>query len=1214
MSTMLSSSNKLPDGRSAIDKYDSSPLLFRLIPYLMKIYKYNEVVQCTLMKCLQRYNNYIGYKELYGKTELLFDEQRNTFLHRLLLYDDLSFELVNKYLQAIAGKDSNKFMKMILQENLNGETPLQIAVKRRRNKIMWQMLEILKEEMDSLRNPPSYHQDEKYSSRIFQKAWVKRLRLVHAATKYANVDLILQFIAMGCSFNIECEYRLGPDSDNTENLSPFDLLFFPPDKVTEEDRCARISILEYILASPLFIPLCKYENAAPEMKYETKYDIPYPKLMEKYKGIYRNRKMVLDICLGIKWNKKKTLNELKEYLIQLFQMHDAWESLYELHANQTQGNKNELMEFVSSFLGKKRVKIKNKFEKQFVEKFVKLRVPKRRNVSTNVNTKRNHEEYCMRRFTNHFIDTFVHEFYAIVKAVDQNLLRKNETDAVVKQAVSYLKPLPLMLGLGTRNQAICNNVLDVAKVLYTYYRGLKIKEEDKLDSRFLYLFDHLSIGKLAKVIEHGAKSLCERYKELIINMNDEDIDKLSCELVLRVARYIENKESNVVRSIYKQESFQEANMEGETHWISSGWEEIKSQIGRFAYNAFHGKNAPNYQRYTRPIEIIFCGAAKVNFDKSSKRRSQITFKSRSIDLWSAIENSAVLCKDGTVFVCDPQNPHLNLNNGIRIGTTEFAKSLGFKEISKEDREENSQNLNTRIDVLLSEFQFVNKDNKSNAMSTEQGKLRIDIARAYLSTNLHSHIYSRDDLSNIMMGLTDDPSEIDKQVAKLLGKEGYFDRFVDAFVSCFFKEGYFLISALDSGHVIEKDGPFENWLKSAIKILDGVEPIMENEKLGTIGTAEQREKATAFALKFKLGLTFVNSVWNFYKDKKKSMQCDQFFEFFDRNIMSFCDTVNIVTALAEHIFVKYHDSIDRVKEEHVGQVARQACLRFLSYILNTQNVKKFKTNRENISKCFVRKLTNWTYNRHRLPPRERLENLVVVIEDGVRWGNAYSSKELKISLDNNNIVNCLDIFTRPDVMVFDRGMVLNYWENTQDKHIFGYMLSNNVNEGKDLGFKDNRSEKTKYVNITEKNAPVNQNSSELITCSSCKHFENFLFKHAGDKAYANGDYRDAIAIFLKWKKKLLEMNDGNENCVDLMKVFVKLGDVYEKQGEYNTSMEYLEKALPMQVKEFGTEEHVDVGKTYARMGWTSQWIGKYDQAMKYCMKSLKIRLKVLDEGH
>ena len=393
---------------------------------------------------------------------------------------------------------------------------------------------------------------------------------------------------------------------------------------------------------------------------------------------------------------------------------------------------------------------------------------------------------------------------------------------------------------------------------------------------------------------------------------------------------------------------------------------------------------------------------------------------------------------------------------------------------------------------MTEFQFLKHDQNGNSITTEQGKLRIDTARAYLSTssNLHLHIYSREDLSKIMKGLTHDSSEVDNKIKKMLEKNGYFDRFVDAFVSCFFKEGYFLISALQSGQVTKKDGPFEIWLKSAIKILDGVDPIIEN---GKFGSDNQRRVASDFAFKSKLGLTFVNSVWNFYKDKKKSMQCDQFFEFFDRNIMSFCDTVNIVTALAEHIFVKYHDSIDRVKEEHVGQVARQACLRFLSYILNTQNVKKFKTNRENISKLVTRKLTNWAYNQQRLPPREQLENLAIVVEKGVQYnekGETYDN-HLRINLDDNtHTVNCLDIFVRPDVLVFDRGMVLSYWENNNktDRNLFGYRLDSNDCEAKKLCFKNCEEKMSKLTNGNKNNE---SNSYKLITNSTCRSFDGFF---------------------------------------------------------------------------------------------------------------------------
>ena len=47
---------------------------------------------------------------------------------------------------------------------------------------------------------------------------------------------------------------------------------------------------------------------------------------------------------------------------------------------------------------------------------------------------------------------------------------------------------------------------------------------------------------------------------------------------------------------------------------------------------------------------------------------------------------------------------------------------------------------------------------------------------------------------------------------------------------------------------------------------------------------------------------------------------------------------------------------------------------------------------------------------------------------------------------------------------------------------------------------------------------------------------------GDKAEAKGDYRDAIESYLKWKNAVIEMNDGDETCADLMKVFVEIGDV------------------------------------------------------------------------
>ena len=71
--------------------------------------------------------------------------------------------------------------------------------------------------------------------------------------------------------------------------------------------------------------------------------------------------------------------------------------------------------------------------------------------------------------------------------------------------------------------------------------------------------------------------------------------------------------------------------------------------------------------------------------------------------------------------------------------------------------------------------------------------------------------------------------------------------------------------------------------------------------------------------------------------------------------------------------------------------------------------------------------------------------------------------------------------------------------------------------------------------------------------------------------------------------------------------------------YPESMECLEKALEVQLKELG-EEHATVADTYAKLGWTCSRDGKYDKAMEYQQKGLSIRLKVhggedhVDVGH
>ena len=87
--------------------------------------------------------------------------------------------------------------------------------------------------------------------------------------------------------------------------------------------------------------------------------------------------------------------------------------------------------------------------------------------------------------------------------------------------------------------------------------------------------------------------------------------------------------------------------------------------------------------------------------------------------------------------------------------------------------------------------------------------------------------------------------------------------------------------------------------------------------------------------------------------------------------------------------------------------------------------------------------------------------------------------------------------------------------------------------------------------------------------------------------------------------------GGKITVEVAESLAVLGNVYEKQGMYTESMECLEKALGVQLKELG-EEHATVADTYAKLGWTCSRDGKYDKAMEYHQKGLSIRLKVHGE--
>ena len=77
-----------------------------------------------------------------------------------------------------------------------------------------------------------------------------------------------------------------------------------------------------------------------------------------------------------------------------------------------------------------------------------------------------------------------------------------------------------------------------------------------------------------------------------------------------------------------------------------------------------------------------------------------------------------------------------------------------------------------------------------------------------------------------------------------------------------------------------------------------------------------------------------------------------------------------------------------------------------------------------------------------------------------------------------------------------------------------------------------------------------------TGSTLKEIEK-QYRLPGDKFYESSDYRDALKCYLKWKDELISFynNTKNESSIELMVCMVKLGETYEKVGEYDLSMKY-----------------------------------------------------------
>jgi len=105
------------------------------------------------------------------------------------------------------------------------------------------------------------------------------------------------------------------------------------------------------------------------------------------------------------------------------------------------------------------------------------------------------------------------------------------------------------------------------------------------------------------------------------------------------------------------------------------------------------------------------------------------------------------------------------------------------------------------------------------------------------------------------------------------------------------------------------------------------------------------------------------------------------------------------------------------------------------------------------------------------------------------------------------------------------------------------------------------------------------------------------------AYYTFEYDKSITIL----NSILALNPEHSTTLN------DLGEVWREKGEYDKAIEYYEKALKSDLKNFD-ENHPTVATSWNNMGLAWKHKGKYDKAIEYLEKALKSDLKNFDENH
>ncbi|MCP4346204.1 MAG: tetratricopeptide repeat protein [Desulfobacterales bacterium] len=109
----------------------------------------------------------------------------------------------------------------------------------------------------------------------------------------------------------------------------------------------------------------------------------------------------------------------------------------------------------------------------------------------------------------------------------------------------------------------------------------------------------------------------------------------------------------------------------------------------------------------------------------------------------------------------------------------------------------------------------------------------------------------------------------------------------------------------------------------------------------------------------------------------------------------------------------------------------------------------------------------------------------------------------------------------------------------------------------------------------------------------------------------GDYQKVI----KWTEKALELDLKNfgDNHPNVAIRYNNLGGAYNSLGEYGKAIGYFERALDI-IKENYGEQHPHVAGSYNNLGMTYDSLGEYGKAIGYYERALELDLKNFGDNH